>query len=297
VKQSERTLAHGILVPSLTVFHEDAKQSVDEVRTAAHVDWLIQQGVDAIIPAGSSGEFPALKPEEAIRIFQIAIETSNGRVPVYPAVGRYSTYETIELAYAAKSANADGIMVLPPYYMKPSQGEILEHYRAVASAVKLPIILYNNPATTGVEVSHETIVQLANEGVVHGVKSSQGTIAPTIQLVEHPRLSSYYGHDLEPWSALAKGAHGWFSLLPNAIPAIAKKLLASEAPQARQDAWRRIEPIAKFVWGGTAHPIAIVKAALELQNRRVGIPRLPLRPLSADGIKTLTELLKKAGVL
>ncbi len=297
MKQSERTLAHGILVPSLTVFHEDTKQSVDEVRTAAHVDWLIQQGADAIIPAGSSGEFPALKPEEAIRIFKIAIEASGGRVPVYPAVGRYSTYETIELAYVAKSALADGIMVLPPYYMKPSQEEILEHYRAVSRAVKLPIILYNNPATTGVEVSHETIVQLANEGLIHGVKSSQGTTDPTIELTKHPRLSSYYGHDLEPWSALTKGAHGWFSLLPNVIPSLAKKLLMSEGCQVRQDAWRRIEPLAKFVWGGSAHPIAIVKAALELQDRKVGVPRLPLHPLSAGGMKTLSELLKKAGVL
>ncbi len=297
MNKAERTLAQGILVPSLTVFHEDARESVDEARTAAHINWLIEQGADAIIPAGSSGEFPALSLEESIRLFQIAIETSAGRVPVYPAVGRYSTYATTELAYAAKSAGANGVMVLPPYYMKPSQEEILEHYRAVARAVKLPIIAYNNPVTTEVEISHETIIQLANEGVIHGVKTSQG-MEPAIRLSTHPKLSSYYGHDLEPWSALTNGAHGWFSLLPNAIPKLAKKLLMSEGRQARQEAWRSIEPIAKFVWqGGFAHPLATVKAALKLQGREVGVPRLPLQPLSADGMKTLEGILQRGGVL
>ncbi|MFA5936240.1 MAG: dihydrodipicolinate synthase family protein [Patescibacteria group bacterium] len=289
------TLAKGIIIPSITVFKQDEDQTLDEHRTGDHVDWLISNGADAIVPAGSSGEFPALRMDEAKQIFDIAISVAKKRVPVYPAVGRYGTRDTIELTRHAEKAGAAGVMVIVPYYMKPDRHAIMEHFRAVRRNTDLPIILYNNPATTGVELAHDDIVSLFDEGVVNGVKSSQGEVEPTIKLTSaRAKLCSYYGHDIQPTMALNEGAYGWFSLFPNVFPRLAKQLQSGTSHE-QKDVWMRLAPCVNFVWGGTAHPVAAVKAALEIQGRWVGVPRLPLQPLPQYVYQRLETIVREAG--
>lgn len=292
-------LAHGIIVPSLSVFRDDAHQSLDEVATAEHIDWLIRNGADAIVPAGSSGEFPALSAEEARRLFELAFSVAAGRVPVYPAIGRYATRDTLELCRFAEELGAPGVMVVVPYYLLPNPPAVMEHFRAVRRHTDLPIILYNNPKTVGVEVATDDIVTLAQEGVVQGVKSSQGDVGATLALKRmHPALRSYYGHDFFPANAVLDGADGWFSLFPNVFPRLAKELwLAANVAKDRARALgiqERLLPCIDFVWRSGAHPLAAVKAALALQGRTVGEPRRPLLPLDAAQQRVLKPLVRRA---
>ncbi len=291
--------ARGIIVPTITVFKEDTEQSIDEHATAEHIDWLIRNGVDAIIPAGSSGEFPSLTTEESKRLFHLAVNVAARRVPVYPATCRYATRDVLELVRAAEGIHADGVMVITPYYMMPGRTEVMEHFREVRGHTELPIILYNNPATTGVEVSHDDIVTLIDEGVVDAVKSSQGEIDPTLKLKSaRPDIRSYYGHDVAADRALRHGADGWVSLFPNVFPQLAKCLQVEAVDKAGMMG-ELLLPCIQFVWGGSAHPVAIVKAALEIQGRKAGRPRRPLQGLSKDAyakLETLIqELMSKAG--
>jgi 4-hydroxy-tetrahydrodipicolinate synthase len=291
-------LASGILVPSVTVFRDDASQSIDEAATAEHIDWLIRNGADAIVPAGSSGEFPALSADEAKGLFELALSAAAGRVPVYPAAGRYATRDTIELCRFAEKVGAPGVMVIVPYYLLPDPPAVMEHFRAVRRATDLPIILYNNPKTVGVEVATADIVTLAQEGVVQGVKSSQGDVGATLELKRaHPALRSYYGHDFVPASALLEGADGWFSLFPNVFPRLAKELwqAAVARDQARAHSIQeRLSPCIDFVWRSGAHPLAAVKAALAMQGRTIGEPRRPLLPLGLAQQRVLEPLVRRA---
>jgi 4-hydroxy-tetrahydrodipicolinate synthase len=291
-------LPSGILIPSLTIFQDDARQSIDETATAEHIDWLIRNGADAIVPAGSSGEFPALSADEAKRLFELALSVAAGRVPVYPATGRYATRDTIELCRFAEKLGAPGVMVIVPYYLLPDPPAVMEHFRAVRRNTDLPIILYNNPKTVGVEVATADIIALAQEGVVQGVKSSQGEVGPTLELKRmHPALRSYYGHDFFPANALLDGADGWFSLFPNVFPRLAKDLWLAATAKDRARALRIQEqmlPCIDFVWRSGAHPLAAVKAALAVQGRTIGGPRRPLLPLEPTQQRMLEPLVRRA---
>lgn len=147
-----QTLVKGIVVPTLTVFRDDAEQSIDHRATAAHVEWLIGEGVDAVVPGGSSGEFPALSIGETKHLFDVVIEAAAGRIPVYASVGRYSTRETIELALYARAVGAKGAMVVLPYYMRPPIDDVIAHFDELHARLevdtKFPIIVYNNPGTS-----------------------------------------------------------------------------------------------------------------------------------------------------
>lgn len=290
-------LTTGLIVPSLTVFRDDARESLDEEATAAHVDWLIRNGADAIVPAGSSGEFPALSADEARRLFEIALSTAAGRVPVYPAAGRYATRDTLELCRFAERAGASAVMVVVPYYLLPDPRAVMEHFRAVRRGTDLPIILYNNPKTVGVEAAIDDVAALAREGVIQGVKSSQGDVGPTLELKRRqPALRSYYGHDFVPAEALLAGADGWFSLFPNAFPSLASALCRAAAAGDSAGARRvqeRLSPCVDFVWRSGAHPLAAVKAALACQGRDVGRPRRPLLPLDDVQRQTLEPLVRR----
>jgi 4-hydroxy-tetrahydrodipicolinate synthase len=285
-------LVQGLIVPSITVFKNDSEQTIDGPATQRHMDWLIRNGADAIVPGGSSGEFPALTLDESKYLFDLAMEVAKGRAHVYAAACRYATRDVISLVQHAERIEANGVMIIVPYYMKPDEVTILEHFRTIRTHTGLPIILYNNPATVGVDLSHEAILRLAKEGVIQGVKSSHGDPEPTLQLVKDaPSLMSYYGHDFHPLQPLQLGAHGWFSLSPNIFPGQAARIVH----ERRSD--EGIARCVDFVWGGEGHPVSCVKAALEIQGKEVGVPRLPLLPLRAEARAGLETILRETSIV
>ncbi len=137
---------HGIFPAALTMF--DGENNLDEERTARHWDWLIRQGVDGLVIAGTSGEFIALENQERLRLFRLAREVNAGRVPLIYGSGHYSTKFTMEMSVAAQEMGADAVIVILPYYQKPAKPAVIRHFRDVRRAVGVPIMLYNNPANS-----------------------------------------------------------------------------------------------------------------------------------------------------
>src|ERR1044072_2300792 len=184
----------GIFPAALTMF--DRKNNLDEDATARHWDWLIGQGVDGLVIAGTSGEFIALENEERIRLFRLAAEVARGRVPLIFGSGHYSTKFTIEMSVKAQEIGADAVIVILPYYQKPHKSAVIQHYRDVRKAVDLPIMLYNNPANSAcVDLNPREVAQLVEEDVVHMVKSTYETVVPIHDLnyLAGDKMAIFYG--------------------------------------------------------------------------------------------------------
>lgn len=282
-----------LIVPSITIFNHDSNQAVNYSATQKHIEWLIESGVDMIVPGGSSGEFPALSNWEPQILFQCAVEAANKKVPVYGAICKYSTFEAIQLAKQAEQVGCQGLMVIVPFYMKPSQQAIMTHFRAIRQNTELPIILYNNPATVGTELEHENVVTLAQEGVIQGAKSSKDHYTAYKLREVAPNFESYYGHDFEPLSTIHGNyqTDGWFSLFPNVLPALCAAAVKKDA-ETSSNICVKLRPLINFIWSSDSHPLTLVKEALNILGRDAGVPRLPLLPAYEDEVQSLEKLLK-----
>ena len=239
----------GIFPAALTMF--DKENNLDMEATARHWDWLISsQGADGLVIAGTSGEFIALESEERRRLFGLARDVVKKRVPVIYGSGHYSTKLTIQLSEEAEKCGEDGLIVILPYYQRPSKSAVIEHFRRVRTAVNLPIMLYNNPANSAcVELSPTDIVRLVDEDVIHMVKSTFGTVEPVhdLSLMAGDRMAIFYGSFIAAFEGLAAGAHGWVSGVLNVATKAAKAMY--EAVVLQNDAqkglriWKKILPI------------------------------------------------------
>ena len=171
----------GIFPAALTMF--TAKNDMDEDLTAKHWDWLIRQGVDGLVIGGTSGEFIAMENKERIQQFKLAQEVADGRVPLIFGAGHYSTKLTLELCEAAEQYGGDALIVILPYYQKPSKAAVMRHYQDVRRGTHLPVMLYNNPSNSACpELNPREIAQLVEEDVVHMVKSTFESVVPIHEL-------------------------------------------------------------------------------------------------------------------
>jgi 4-hydroxy-tetrahydrodipicolinate synthase len=290
----------GIIIPSITVFNTN--ETINYEKTIEHVLWLIEQGADAITPAGSSGEWPALSLGEAKELIETVHKAIGKSVPTYPATGRYSTADTIALTQFAEKIGADGVMVSLPYVMLPDRLAILEHLRALRKASSIPILLYNNPWMYGVELNSQDLSDLARQGVIQGVKVSQGDPFKVAELkyLAGNQVQAFYGHDYAALEALLAGADGWFSAILNVFPRAAKNVWSSVQGANLNDAreiWhQRFMPFVYHVTNervfGSPHPLATYKATLNILGRKVGEPRKPIQPLNTEQYRKLELLLK-----
>jgi len=220
----------GSYVALITPMRPDG--AVDEAAFSAFVDWQIQQGTQGIIPVGTTGESPALSHDEHRRVVEIAVEVAAGRVPVIAGAGSNSTAEAIELTRHAKEAGADAALVVTPYYNKPTQSGMVLHYTAIADAVDLPIVIYNIPPRSVVDMSVETMAHLARHRNIVGVKDSTANLARPLHTrracgAEFVQMS---GEDHTALAFMAAGGHGCISVTGNIAPR-----LCSEMHRAWQD--------------------------------------------------------------
>ncbi len=223
-------LFKGSYVALITPMRPDG--AVDEAAFGAFVDWQIQQGTHGIVPVGTTGESPTLSHDEHRRVVEIAVEVAAGRVPVIAGAGSNSTAEAIELTRHAKAAGADAALVVTPYYNKPTQQGMILHYTAIADAVDLPIVIYNIPPRSVVDMSVETMAQLARHRNIVGVKDATANLARPL----HTRRAcgagfvQMSGEDHTALAFLAAGGHGCISVTGNIAPR-----LCSEMHRAWQD--------------------------------------------------------------
>ena len=288
----------GSLVALITPMRADG--SVDEDAFGAFVDWQIGQGTNGIVPVGTTGESPTLSHEEHIRVVEIAVEAAAGRVPVIAGAGSNSTAEAIALTEQAKQAGADAALVVTPYYNKPTQAGLELHYRAIADAVDLPIVIYNIPSRSVVDMSVETMARLAKHPNIVGVKDSTANLARPL----HTRRAcgdsfcQLSGEDHTALAFLAAGGSGCISVTANVAPALCSAMhgawQAGEVDRAMgiQD---RLLALHDAMFAETSP--APVKYAASLLGHGSEHCRLPLAPLSEPVRAQMRAAMTGAGLL
>ncbi len=261
------------------------------------VEFLIEQGgVQGLVPLGSTGEFYALSREEREAVVKTTVEAAAGRVPVVVGTNAPSTREVVELSRQAEDLGADGIMLAAPYYSLPSQEELFEHIRSVDRAVRLPIMLYNYPGRTGVDMTPEFIERLAELKNVRYVKESTGDATRVSDIVRRSgeKIQVFCGCDTLAFESLVLGAVGWVTGVANFLPKELVRLfqLSVQEPslaEARQ-LFYRLFPLFSLAESGKYTQCA--KAGCELKGWAVGPPRKPLLPLNAQERQRLKKTIE-----
>ncbi|WP_339412473.1 dihydrodipicolinate synthase family protein [Pseudomonas sp. EA_35y_Pfl2_R5] len=286
---------HGIIGYTITPFGADG-EGIDLDTLGRSIDRLIDGGVHAIAPLGSTGEGAYLSDAEWNQVAEFSIKHVAKRVPTVVSVSDLTTAKSVRRARFAEGHGADVVMVLPTSYWKLTQEEIFAHYRAVGDSVGVPIMLYNNPATSGTDMSVELILRIVNsvENVTM-VKESTGDIQRMhkLQLLGEGQVPFYNGCNPLALEAFAAGAKGWCTAAPNLIPQLNLDLyaaaLANDLGKARELFYHQL-PLLDFILKGGLP--ATIKAGLRATGLEVGDPRLPVFPLAEAGRRQLNELLQ-----
>ncbi|UZE24728.1 dihydrodipicolinate synthase family protein [Pseudomonas sp. B21-056] len=290
------TNIHGIIGYTITPFSADG-QGLDLDALGQSIDRLIDSGVHAIAPLGSTGEGAYLSDAEWDQVSEFSIARVAGRVPTVVSVSDLTTAKAVRRARFAQAKGADAVMVLPASYWKLSEAEILAHYQAIGASIDLPIMLYNNPATSGIDMSVELILRIFNAVAnVTMVKESTGDIQRMhkLQLLGEGQVPFYNGCNPLALEAFAAGAKGWCTAAPNLIPQLNLDLydavLANDLDRARALFYRQL-PLLDFILKGGLP--ATIKAGLCSLGLEVGDPRLPVFPLDEARINQLQTMLNQ----
>ncbi|MCU0126941.1 dihydrodipicolinate synthase family protein [Pseudomonas vlassakiae] len=290
------TEIHGIIGYTITPFSAGGEQ-LDLPALRQSIERLIDGGVQAIAPLGSTGEGAYLSDSEWQQVAEYSLAQIDKRVPSIVSVSDLTTAGAVRRARFAQAQGADAVMVLPAAYWKLSEAEILQHYRAIGEAIDIPIMLYNNPATSGTDMSVELILRIVREVAnVTMVKESTGDIQRMhkLQLLGEGQVPFYNGCNPLALEAFVAGAKGWCTAAPNLIPALNQGLyqavLKGDLAQARALFYRQL-PLLDFILKGGLP--ATIKAGLEMTGLSVGEPRRPVFGLDAPGKATLAALLAK----
>ena len=293
---SKQTIFTGAGVAIVTPMNPDG--SVNYERYRELVEWQIQNGTDAIISCGTTGESSTWDHEEHIEVMRAAVEQAAGRVPVISGTGSNDTRYCIELSLEAQRLGADALLLVSPYYNKTSQRGLIAHYTAIADAVELPIILYNVPSRTGVDIKPETIARLAAHPRIVAVKEANGNISAAAQVAALCDIDIYSGNDDQIVPLLSLGSKGVISVLSNILPQqthdICAKWFAGDVAGSRALQLELLE-LANALFSDV-NPIP-VKEAMNLMGMQVGDCRLPLLGMDEAGRGKLAAVLTKYGLM
>ena len=283
-----------VITAMATPFHADGSLDVDGARALA--SHLVDHGSDGLVIAGTTGEAPTLTRDEKRELWTAISDAIRGRAPMIAGTGTYSTAESIELTRIAEEAGADAILLVTPYYSKPPQSGLLEHFKAIAASTSLPVVLYDIPSRTARKIEHETLLELAEVPNIVGVKDAAGDPAGTAKLAaEAPRLQIWSGDDALTLPMLAVGGIGVVSVASHLVGHRIAELVAAHDKgdvegAARID--RELRPLYEVLFI-TANPIPL-KAALQMVGLPAGPVRLPLveaTDLERDRIRSVLERL------
>jgi 4-hydroxy-tetrahydrodipicolinate synthase len=287
----------GSLVAIVTPFRNG---KVDERALAELIEWQIAEGTNGIVPCGTTGESATLSHEEHNRVIELTVEVVNRRVPVIAGTGSNSTDEAIALTRHAKKARADGALLITPYYNKPTQEGLYRHYKAIAEAVDLPLVLYNIPGRTGVNMLPATIARLSAIKTIVGLKEGSGSVPQASDVVQlcGDRLTVLAGDDSLTLPMMAVGGKGVITVTANIVPSdmanLVKTFAAGKIDEARRIHFK-LSPLFAALFYET-NPIP-VKEALGLMGKIDPELRLPLCPMAPDARDKLVRVLKDARLI
>ncbi len=292
-----------VITAMVTPFNKDGSLNLESTRRLAR--HLVEHGSDGIVVCGTTGESPTLSHEEKLALFEAVVDEVGSRASVIAGTGTYNTAESIELTKQAGERGVDACLVVTPYYSKPPQNGLLAHFRAVADASSVPIMVYDIPGRTSKRIERPTMVELAKHEKIVADKEAVGDASETAKLRAELDAAGY--HDFEIYSGddpllmphLAAGATGIVSVCSHLVgPQI--KQIVSAFNDGKVDEAKRIYlellPLMQTIMGLTSSPIP-VKAAVNMIGIDVGEPRLPLVPVTPDESATIAAALERAGLL
>jgi len=282
----------GVITANLTPFADDG--SVDFAFIYRHLRFQEEHGIDGVAPCGTNGEGQSLSLEERKKIIRFVVENKGGMF-VLAGTGCANLPETVELTMFAEQVGADAALVLPPYFYKPTHGGLLGYFRRLFDSVTIPIVLYNIPMLTGVEITHELLRDLSAYPHLLGVKDTSGDVECTkAYLQEFPRLKIFNGTDSLIVATLDAGAHGVVSGASNAFPGVISRLVGDH--RAGRDASELQQLVSELRTLLARWPFAANKAALALQGFPVSHVRPPLVDMTIGETEALAEEIRRLGV-
>ncbi|MBM9401771.1 4-hydroxy-tetrahydrodipicolinate synthase [Gluconacetobacter azotocaptans] len=295
----ETTMFKGSLTALITPMNDDG--SLDLPAFGRFVDWQVKEGSSGVVPVGTTGESPTLTHDEHARVVEYTVETVAGRVPVIAGAGSNSTAEAVGMARHAKQVGADAVLVVTPYYNKPTQEGLYRHFMAVADATDLPLVLYNIPGRSVVEITVDTIARLARHANIVGIKDATANLLRPLQVrqaIGHKPFNQLSGEDGTAVSFLAAGGDGCISVTSNVAPRLCAEMQlawqdgrVAEA-MAIQD---RLLPLHDALFcESSPGPVKYAASLLGLANETC---RLPLAPLAEESRARVRNALQLVGLL
>lgn len=287
----------GSIVALVTPMQEDG--SVDYPALRALIDWHIVEGTDCICVVGTTGESATVSVDEHCEIIRVAVEHAKGRVPIMAGAGANSTAEAIELTRFAKEVGADCTLQVVPYYNKPSQEGIYRHFKAIAEAVDLPVVLYNVPGRTVADMQHDTVLRLAQVPGIIGIKEATGNIERAAWLIKHvpPSFSVYSGDDGTAVALMLLGGHGNVSVTANVAPRLMHEMciaaIEGDVKRARE-IHLHLLPLHRHLFC-EPNPVPAKWALSQMGRCRPGV-RLPLVELTEAGQALVGNAMRECGL-
>ncbi len=288
----------GSLVALITPMRQDG--AVDEAAFARFVEWQIAEGTDGLVPVGTTGESPTLTHDEHRRVVEITVEVAAGRVQVIAGAGSNSTAEAISLARHAQQARADAVLVVTPYYNKPTQEGLYLHYTAIADAADIPLIIYNIPGRSVVDMSVETMARLARHRNIIGVKDATANLTRPLHTSRAcgPEFCQLSGEDHTALAFRAAGGHGCISVTGNVAPRLCSAMHAAWRDGNLGEAMRiqeRLVPLHDAMFAETSP--GPVKYAASLLGHGTARCRLPLAPIAETSAARVRAAMAETGLL
>ena len=289
---------HGIIPAMVTPLTDDER--IDEPALRRLVNHLIAGGIHGLFAVGTQGEAYALAFEEKRRVTEIVVEETRKRVPVYIGTGTIATRETIALTQMAERVGADAVSVLTPYFIAPNADEVYAHYAAIARATRLPVLLYTNPARTGVHLSPDVAARLAQIENIVGIKDSSGDLTLTTEFIRRAASAKFHvlaGRDTLIFATLVSGGSGSIAATANVVPQLVAEIynafVAGDLERARQ-AQARLAPL-RIAFDLGTFPV-VIKEALALMGICSGRTKAPVKPMTDARRAELKQILQALGV-
>ncbi|MDD5226918.1 MAG: 4-hydroxy-tetrahydrodipicolinate synthase [Candidatus Omnitrophica bacterium] len=293
--KKKRSVFEGSMVALVTPFRNG---TVDEKALKGLLDFHLKEGTDVIVPCGTTGESATMSHQEHRDTMTFVVEYINHRIPVICGCGSNNTTEALGLVQHAKKIKADGVLVVTPYYNKPTQEGLFRHYEYLASRVDIPMVLYNVPGRTGVSIAPETVARLSRIDTIVAIKEASGSMDQADQIMQLCDLPIISGEDSLTFPLIAIGARGVISVTANIVPRLVKGMVAAALAGNMEEArsiHKTLYPISKAAFIET-NPIP-AKTALGMMGMIKPELRMPLCEMRPENEKKLTEVLKKLGVV
>ncbi len=273
----------------------DHKGHIDFPKTTQLINHLIENGTDSLVVAGTTGESPTLTKEEKLALFQHAVKVADKRVPVIAGTGSNNTYESIELTKKAEQIGVDAVMIVAPYYNKPNQEGLYQHFKAIAESTKLPVMIYNIPGRSSVNILPETIIRLSKIPNIAAVKEASGDLNAMAKIIANTDddFLLYSGDDGLTLPCMAIGGTGIVSVASHVIGNEMQEMVNAYLHGENEKAAKIHQQILPIMEGLFAAPSPVpVKTALQLKGLDVGSVRLPMVPLTEQERNAVASLFK-----